>query len=437
VLNGISGEALDVNRPILGEFSDSDFTSLSSISHDEELIKKLLRTGILTDSSHEQETEIFRSFVTNTHNNELKSPPTYSFILSYDCNFSCVYCYQQKISEHKNGGPVFSKKMVDGFFENIPEIEKNKYPPKNGIRGFSFIGGEPFLVRHKPIIKYIIDKANSLGRSAFSAVSNAYFLDRYTDLLGPECISSIQVTLDGPAHIHDKRRFTKSGKGTFAKIAENIDLAIREDVKINLRVNVDRGNLAYLPELAGEIVGHNWHKTKLFSVHIGLVHGDFIEDSQNKILNTSIIYEFIDRNKNKFPELDVFSLVELDSIKKLKNMIQSGKSVISSFKPTYCYAHNNNVIIDPQGRIYTCLETDQGDDYLIGAINSQGKLTWSEQNKKRWQNRSVANIYACMQCGFALFCGGGCVVRAVETNGDMYSPYCQDFKELFVRMFKL
>jgi uncharacterized protein len=58
-------------------------------------------------------------------------------------------------------------------------------------------------------------------------------------------VRKIEITLDGTAEHHDRRRFTKAGTGTFERIFENlVALARREDLSVglNVRCNVDQHN---------------------------------------------------------------------------------------------------------------------------------------------------------------------------------------------------
>lgn len=66
--------------------------------------------------------------------------------------------------------------------------------------------------------------ARSDAPAGFWAISNATELDAYADLLGPKGIATLQITLDGPPSEHDQRRIYADGRGSFDRIAENIDL---------------------------------------------------------------------------------------------------------------------------------------------------------------------------------------------------------------------
>lgn len=77
-----------------------------------------------------------------------------------------------------------------------------------------------------------------------AVVTNGYHLLSYLELLERAQIREIQVTLDGPPTMHDRRRHLVSGQPTFDAIAAGIDAALERGLAINLRTVLDRENLS-------------------------------------------------------------------------------------------------------------------------------------------------------------------------------------------------
>ncbi|WP_289963661.1 radical SAM protein, partial [Faecalibaculum rodentium] len=108
----------------------------------------------------------------------------------------------------------------------------------------TWYGGEPTLCID------IIEEFTKKLRESFGSdnlnstiVSNGYLLDRSLAIRLKECgVSAVQITIDGPKHIHDMRRKLKSGEGTFEKILKNIE-EIFSILQVTIRVNVDKTNL--------------------------------------------------------------------------------------------------------------------------------------------------------------------------------------------------
>ncbi|MFM6437744.1 MAG: radical SAM protein, partial [Microcystis panniformis] len=121
-------------------------------------------------------------------------------------------------------------------------------------RNITLFGGEPLLAENRSTIEYILERAFASGKANFSAITNGTELEAYQDLLAPDKISWLQITLDGIPQEHDKRRIYADGKGSYEKIAQNITRALDLGVRVAVRMNIDRNNVNKLPDLADEIV---------------------------------------------------------------------------------------------------------------------------------------------------------------------------------------
>ena len=50
---------------------------------------------------------------------------------------------------------------------------------------------------------------------------------------------------------------------------------------------------------------------------------------------------------------------------------------------------------------------------------------------EKWFKRSVAKIPECLDCCYALVCGGGCAQYAEYNHGTLDKPYCDQFEVVF------
>lgn len=136
------------------------------------------------------------------------------------CNMRCRYCtYSGTYSlERKHSDrtmeAVIAKRAIQFFRQHSKNSEKVH---------ISFYGGEPLTCfgRIKTIVEYI--KGLDWGPEM-----NLH-LDTNGTLLTDEIIQFIienkfllQISLDGPKEVHDKYRIYKDGRGTFNKIADNL-----------------------------------------------------------------------------------------------------------------------------------------------------------------------------------------------------------------------
>jgi uncharacterized protein len=233
-------------------------------------IATLAKRGYLTEMSPDEEVGYFARVVKKLHLAAAHRAPTYIFMPTYNCNLRCAYCFQ----DHMRSDPAFrhllrlvSPEMLDRIVAAIPTLEQTHgiEPGTQFERDVGFFGGEPLLAANRPAIEGIVRRMRSIGQVRFWAVSNATELEAYEDLLSPEGIAEVQITMDGPPAEHDRRRIYADGSGSFEKIARNVELCLDRDVAVSMRMNIDRANVDQLPQLARTIVERGWNQRKGFS----------------------------------------------------------------------------------------------------------------------------------------------------------------------------
>ena len=165
---------------------------------------------------------------------------------SEDCNLRCTYCYE----DFRRGT------MTPEVRQRIKAMVRKKVGIIQHLT-VSWFGGEPLygydaIEELAPFFKEISAVAG--WTFAGSMTTNGYLL---TPAVARQLLDwgvrQFQITLDGPAEQHDRNRPARDGSGTFSTIIANL-LALRamaEPFTIRLRVNYDKGNLAYMQDLLG------------------------------------------------------------------------------------------------------------------------------------------------------------------------------------------
>ena len=211
----------------------SDGHDLSFLLHEEK--QHLLKRGHLTALTPRRELEEFRKLVCfilekRTRLDEKERLASLSFILTYNCNLSCSYCYQQSLAE-KSGIPSMSGEFVDKFFSDYFQQLFPRVPKRLFITLF---GGEPLLPPNREAITRVLAYARKRPSIRVDVSTNATTLLEMADLIGPGrgSIQSVQITLDGDRPLHDENRIPISGKPTFdATIA-----AVRKLIELQTRI---------------------------------------------------------------------------------------------------------------------------------------------------------------------------------------------------------
>jgi uncharacterized protein len=411
----------------------TEYVRLLSDGHDLSFLlpeekQHLVKRGHLTALTPKRELEEFRKLVSFILEKRIRLDGKQmmaglSFILSYNCNLSCSYCYQQSLAE-KSGIPSMSGEFVDRFFSQyFPQLFP-RVPKKLFITLF---GGEPLLPPNREAIVRILAYARRRPSIRIHVPTNATTLSEMADLIGPGKgnIQSVQVTLDGDRLFHDENRIPVSGKPTFDATIAAVRKLIDLKANISLRMHIHQGRL----ESARNLV-------------------DYLEEE--KILGhpqVNVYFSPINTfgsDKNSPAEADIFRRI-FQKVAAKTNRPPSNLHFINGFldmqtkkilpKVRFCGAGSDTFyIVDPLGDIYGCYEEAGHRDRRIGSF-SNGKLRLHAL-KEKYSRRHLLNLPECIRCSAALFCGGGCPTRARTQNGSMFKSFCHQNKEFIAQTLK-
>ncbi len=139
--------------------------------------------------------------------------------ISEKCNFRCKYCYYS--DSYRDSRPHSAKMMSE-------ETAKKSITWYLGFKRdefrIGFYGGEPLL--NAGLIRNAVKYAESVGTipPVFALTTNGALLTpKICDFLAEKRFETF-VSLDGPAHIHDRYRKERNGAPTFEKVMKNLRL---------------------------------------------------------------------------------------------------------------------------------------------------------------------------------------------------------------------
>jgi len=230
------------------EFSPQDYQvilgmlsappSPASGTENEQLRKILEEGGFLADADFDYGAEL-RARYFRSHN-----PKSLSLTIAptLQCNFRCQYCFEDNRNESM---PVrIQNRLLEFAREKLPE---------DGSLNVTWFGGEPLLAMetieflHRNLQAICMERNGKYNVN--SMITNGYLLSgEVAERLQAMNITSVQITLDGPPEIHDRRRPLADGSGTFAAIVKNMKAA-KDRLNIVVRVNVDKNNPAAIYRL--------------------------------------------------------------------------------------------------------------------------------------------------------------------------------------------
>lgn len=351
----------------------------------------------------------------------LRHSPTQVFLIpTYNCNLACRYCFQQGIQE---GHQVISRAYLDAFFGHMQEtFREEEIPPF-----ITLFGGEPLInsPQQRESIDYICRRSRELGYE-LAVVTNGYHLSDYVETLAMARIKEVQVTVDGPQAVHDTRRPTRAGRGTYESIMRGIELSVQKGFPINFRVVVDKENLPSLVPLAEELDHRGWLDlgAARFKTQLGRNYELFqcSESPEDLFSQVELWRSFVEVSRTN-PVLKKFHQPEFKGI---RHLALTGELPDPSFDT--CPAGKKEWVYDLNGHIFGCTASCGREGYQFGNFFPQ--LKYDRKVLQPWIDRNVNTIPECRDCDVSLVCGGGCGVVANERNGSVLSPDCRPIKEL-------
>lgn len=396
----------------------------------------LVERGYLTTLGIDEEIARFDGIADTLHR-AAQNRLTYVFMPTYDCNLRCAYCFQDHMRTDASFAPLLrtmTPALIDRVFTGIRrlEAEKGVEPGEGRPRDIGLFGGEPLLAASRPAVEHIIRSAQADGPASIWAISNATELDAYADLLGPEAIGAIQITLDGPGEEHDRRRVYPDGSGSFDRISDNIDLALARGVSVQVRMNVDRNNVGQLPVLVDQMAERRWVDDPHFMAYAYPIHAANEKTDRATTFTTWDLDLEIERLREAHPAMAGLDRPD-ERIRRAARTVFTGQAQ-PGLRAEFCGAHSGMYIFDALGDIYACWERTGDDRVRIGQVAADGRFRMNLPVLTDWRSRDVSTVRACQQCRYALHCGGGCAVLAEGKRGTKHANYCDGFANRFRAM---
>ncbi len=370
-------------------------------SNDKELIEYLIKRGHVTKMTREEEMAYVMRLAKALHKKDMILCTSYTLVVTYDCNFRCPYCFELNTMTDELREQTMTRDVVDKAFDIIDKTQESKIKKASRVALF---GGEPLLAKNHDIISYIVDKGVTRGLK-FNAITNGYDLMHYKDLLSPDKIYHLQITLDGVEDMHNKKRPHCMGYPTFRRIISNIGMALENNVAITIRFNTDKQNVAQLQNLKElfDDLGFTKHKkfgfesARLLNYDMTLSH----KERQQFMTPSELIKVQDDMNFE-------YGYQDFGAYSNIYNAICKKKPL--TYKATFCGSQIGAYMFDPLYKIYPCWDVVGKKEFVIGDFSS-GNIEWNIQRRDEWNTSDITAYKDCSMCKFALLCGGGCVAN--------------------------
>lgn len=323
-----------------------------------------------------------------------------TLLLTYNCNFNCTYCFQKGFRKEVS----VSEGVMKGFVNYIRKRERGRR-----VR-VTFFGGEPLLELRK-----IEEMSKSLSdlKYSFSIVTNGSLLTRsVAQRLISHGLTHVQITLDGPPEVHDKRRFYVDGRGSFNVIIQNLR-EVQDLVKVVLRINIDVNNLNEVDALLSRLVEEGITRVRLdpHFVHTNLFRNEWWENVIPRELESEVLVKFWEKARAYgfgIPH-DLFRL-------------------------GICAAHiDEDIVVDPEGKVYPCWAFTGNPLYVKGKLTEDGEVILL--NHSLSGRRSLVIQEKCKSCPYLPMCMGGCRFLSVLDGKGYHGLDCR--RETYEKLVRL
>jgi uncharacterized protein len=384
-----TGTSVKIKDTIYQKIVSQDFSNI-----DYETLRQLIDIeAIVLDGTNE-----FHDIIKqNVLGIESKNALSFTIQPSANCQFGCHYCGQ------KHSKDLMDEKIMSKV---IKRIEDKIIETSAKSISVMWYGGEPLMgFSHiKKMSAELIEMVKRNGVSYFgSMITNglSFKLEVFKELANICKVRHFQITLDGLAEYHDKRRITKKGENTFDIIFKNIiDVInskeyIESKAAITIRSNIDKNNFESIPDLIDLMASHKFQE-------------------KNVTLDFCPVVNWGDNNAEKDSfEPTEFSSKEIDLFLYAKDKgFKTPHLPERSITPCMVVDPASEVY-DAKGNIYPCYEFPytpkyETDEYRIGNLLKPEETYNYNAITRNWNEDIKTNISGCPTCKLFPVCGGGC-----------------------------
>jgi uncharacterized protein len=352
-----------------------------------------------------------------------RTPTQLVVVPTFGCNLACTYCYQEVFDPSAG---LIAPEVVDSLFAYVDRHHRAESPRPY----LTLFGGEP--LRDTPAQRDRIGRLLAGARARgleVAAVTNGHDLAAYLPMLAEGPVKEVQVTLDGPAPLHDRRRPLAGGQGTFERIAAGIDRLVQAGIPVNLRVVADRENLPALPELAAFCAARGWLDLppSRFKTQVGRnyeLFGCASRQGREALFDRVELWAEYLALSEAHPELRRFHRPRFHG---MGHLAETGELPAPNFDA--CPAAKKEWAFGPDGSLYGCTATVGHPAHRLGRFHPD--IARDEAAIRGWRERSTLTIPACRGCALAPVCGGGCGAVAWSQGGSALGPDCRPVAELY------
>ncbi len=222
----------------------------------------------------------------------------------------------------------------------------------------------------------------------------------------------VQITLDGPADVHDMRRNGEGGRPTYKNIMRNIHMLLSSDYipAVDIRMTLDAGTKDHVTRLLDELSG--FEKNSRIHLSLGLTTPSL-----------SVTPGRMTQEQLADAALSIWRYAKAEGFQ-IPDEFTTGPLCVATAK--------HAAVLQPDGNLQKCFCTSGRKEFNFANVAEKPVSYTKDSRFEQWKR-----INECIEerCAYLPVCGGGCIFEAMVKYGVAQGntkSFCQ--KELLDRM---
>ncbi len=346
------------------------------------------------------------------------------------CNLDCSYCFYLEKEAMFGGKSNFrmTEEQLDRFVRQYIESQPANIPEIS----FAFQGGEPTLMGVKYFRK-VMELQKRYARPNIPIVNalqtNGTLLDDQWGEFLHEHQFLVGISVDGPEEQHNRYRFDKQGKGSFAEVMRGIKILQKHKVEFNTLTVVQADNAQdpaaiydFLKSIGSTffqfipIVEHDQlldakeHQRPLLPIleaNQASVAARSVSPAQWGYFLNGIFDRWIESNDVGHIFVQLFDMM---------------LGIAVGYPPSLCVhakTCGNAVALEHTGDLYAC-DHYVSPEFHLGNIADKtlGEMLESDQQKKFGNDKFDTLPKFCLDCDYLKYCHGACPKDRISLTPD-------------------
>ncbi len=397
--NAFSGALAELDAKQLATFKDilqDPEEYLQRADADTSLFASIVTAGFIHDAAVNELDLIKTKSALNRFNTEqfhLTIMPTLA------CNFECPYCYEKQ-------EPILMSDSTEDAL--VSWVQKRAEVAR--IFTVAWFGGEPLLALDR------IESTSNRFRAicerrginyCASLTTNGYLLnDHVCDRLAELGIVGVQVTIDGPRHIHDVRRYLRGRGPTFDRIVKNVEHLVitRPEIAVWIRVNCDESNIDEVGQIFDQLPSLLVQRTDIYFA--------FVYSCQSFLGNAEDVDAASTCDPHGSADLEFrkkLRALQLESVRR-RRAVNPSPVTKFVFRPRWAYCeadYANKFVVDPRGDLHKCT-VSFSPELRVGRLLPNGDALFDLPKLSIWLSKDAFSSPKCTSCKVLPLCLGGC-----------------------------